>query len=104
MAADRGTVCTMSTLSLSELRGNLGNILRAVSHTGEEAIITADGKEIAVVISMADYERLHEHADVADALHLRDMREYNFTTMTLTDMLNELGVAPDEFITAGHAA
>ncbi len=42
----------------------LGAIVRGVAATGEEAIITDSGSEVAVIISMADYERLHEHADL----------------------------------------
>jgi prevent-host-death family protein len=93
----------VSTLSLRELRDNLGNTVRAVAHTGHEAIITDNGKEIAVIVSVADYERLHEHADVADALHLRDLRATRYATMPLSAMLDELGVTADEFA-PGQAA
>lgn len=93
----------MGTLSLRELRDNLGNTIREVAHTGHETIITDNGKEIAVIISIADYERLHEHADVADALHLRDLRATRYATMPLHDMLTELGVPLEDFAT-GRAA
>jgi len=44
-----------------------------------------------------DYERLHEHADVADALRLRDIRAAGgYATMSLDDMLTELGVSLDD--------
>jgi antitoxin YefM len=82
----------MSTHSLRDLRGNLGNIVRAVALGTEEAIITDSGTEIAVIISMTDYERLHEHADVADALRLQEMRRYDYATMSMGDMLAALGV------------
>jgi antitoxin YefM len=49
----------MSTHSLSDLRSNLGSVVRTVASTGDEAIITDSGTEVAVIISMADYERLH---------------------------------------------
>jgi antitoxin YefM len=81
----------MSTHSLRELRTNLGSIVRKVAYTGEETIITDSGTEIAVIISMADYERLHEHADVADALRLRQLRQSGFSTMSMTEMLDALG-------------
>jgi prevent-host-death family protein len=55
----------MSTLSLRDLRNSLGTVVREVSFTGREAIITDNGKEVAAIISMADYERLHQHADAA---------------------------------------
>jgi antitoxin YefM len=87
----------MSTHSLRDLRAGLGAVVREVAYTGHEAIITDNGREVAVIISMEDYERLHEHADIADALRLRELRSAGFTTMTLDDMLTELGVSIDEF-------
>ncbi len=88
----------MSTLSLRELRNKLGAVVREVAYTGREAVITDNGREVAVIISLDDYERLHEHADVADALRLRDMRAAgDYTTMSLGDMLTALGVSLDDF-------
>lgn len=88
----------MSTHSLRELRGQLGAIVRGVATSGEEAIITDSGSEIAVIISMADYERLHEHADIADALRLRNMRSVDFTTMSMAEMLDALGVDAETIV------
>lgn len=88
----------MSTHSLRELRNRLGSVVREVAMSGEEAIITDSGTEVAVMISMADYERLHEHADVADALRLRDMRARDFAAMPLSEMLEELGLNADEVL------
>jgi len=82
----------MSAHSLKDLRSNLGTVVRTVAATGEEVIITYSGTEVAVIISMADYERLHEHVDVADALRLRDLRARSFTAMTLAEMLDALDV------------
>lgn len=86
----------MSTHSLRDLRGNLGGVVREVAYSNEEAIITDSGSEIAVIISMADYERLHEHADIADALRLRGLREDGFATTPLAQMLAALGLDPSE--------
>lgn len=88
----------MSTHSLRELRNRLGSVVREVAMSGEEAIITDSGTEVAVIISMGDYERLHEHADVADALRLRDMRARDFAAMPLSEMLEELGLSADEVL------
>ncbi|MFE3756693.1 type II toxin-antitoxin system prevent-host-death family antitoxin [Nocardia tengchongensis] len=52
-----------STHSLHDLLNRLEAIVRGVAVTGEEAIITDSGSEIAIIISVADYGRLHEHAD-----------------------------------------
>lgn len=94
----RVTCVHMSTHSLRELRGSLGAVVRAVTATGEEAIITDSGTEIAVIVSMADYERLHEHADVVDALRLREMQATRFKAMPLAEMLEELGVDAGAFV------
>lgn len=88
----------MSTHSLRDLRSQLGSIVREVATSGEEAIITDSGTEVAVIISMADYERLHEHADVADALRLRGMRAEGFAAMPLSEMMEALGVSADEML------
>jgi prevent-host-death family protein len=86
----------MGTLSLRELRNRLGAVVRDVAYTGREKIITDKGREVAVIISMDDYERLHEHADVADALRLRDMRATDFAAMSLDDMLSALGLSAED--------
>lgn len=83
---------------MRDLRAQLGAVVREVATTGEEAIITDSGTEIAVLISMADYERLHEHADVADALRLPHLRAGGFTTMSLPEMLDALGVDAEAFV------
>ncbi len=83
----------MSTHSMKDLRANLGNVVREVAYSGQEAIITDSGTEIAVVISMEDYERLHEHADVADALYLREKRATEFKALSMAEMLEMLGVS-----------
>lgn len=88
---------TMSTHSLRDLRNNLGAVVREVAYSGHEAVITDNGREVAVIISLDDYERLHEHADIADALRLRDMRATEFTTMSLDDMLTALDVSIEDF-------
>ncbi|MGH3896871.1 MAG: type II toxin-antitoxin system Phd/YefM family antitoxin [Pseudonocardiaceae bacterium] len=87
----------MGTHSLRDLRNNLGAVVREVAYTGHEAVITDNGREAAVIISLDDYERLHEHADIADAVRLRDLRATGFTTMSLGDMLTTLGVSIDDF-------
>ncbi|MEV0466342.1 type II toxin-antitoxin system Phd/YefM family antitoxin [Nocardia tengchongensis] len=88
----------MSTHSLRDLRMQLGAIVRGVATSGEEAIITDSGSEVAVIISMADYERLHEHADLVDALRLRSLRDEDFSTMSMAEMLDALGVDPADVL------
>ncbi|MFR9750278.1 type II toxin-antitoxin system Phd/YefM family antitoxin [Nocardia sp. 004] len=90
----------MSTYSLRDLRNNLGAVVRGVASTGEEVIITDSGTEVAVLISMADYERLHEHADLADALNLRRKREEPFEKMSMSEMATALGIDPSEVLSS----
>lgn len=87
----------MGTHSLRDLRSNLGAVVRGVAATGEEVIVTDSGTEVAVIISMADYERLHEHADVADALRLRGLRAESSAMMSLSEMLEALGLDAEVF-------
>lgn len=93
-------MCNMSTHSLRELRMNLGAVVREVAVSGEEAIITDSGTETAVIISMADYERLHEHADVVDAVRMRELRTNEAKRMSMGEVLERLGVTPDEAVAA----
>ncbi|OIN80093.1 hypothetical protein BMG05_14680 [Mycobacterium malmoense] len=65
--------------------------------TGEEIIVTDSGTEVAVIISMADYERLHEHADVADALLVRRLGAEPYTALSLSEMLEALGIDAEAF-------
>ncbi|MFI9507221.1 type II toxin-antitoxin system Phd/YefM family antitoxin [Nocardia sp. NPDC052566] len=87
-----------TTYGLRDLRERVGDIVRGVAATGCEVVVTDSGSEIAVIISMADYERLHEHADVADALRLRTIATSPETSIPLADMLDELGVQPTDVI------
>lgn len=90
-------MCDMSTHSLRDLRSNLGSVIRTVAATGDEVIVTDSGTEVAVIISMADYERLHEHADVADAIRMKGLRADSFAAMSLSQMLEALGVEAEAF-------
>lgn len=79
------------------MRDKLGGVVREVAHTGREAVITDNGREVAVIIALADYERLHEHADVVDALRLREVRSESWETIPLAETLDRLGVGLEEF-------
>ena len=90
-------ICNMSTHSLRDLRSNLGSVIRTVAATGDEVIVTDSGTEVAVIISMADYERLHEHADIADAHRMKGLRTESFAAMPLSQMLEALGIEAEVF-------
>ena len=48
----------MTTLSVTEVRQDLANLLNRVAYGGERVILTSRGKPKAALVSMADYERL----------------------------------------------
>ncbi|AGB27272.1 Phd_YefM (plasmid) [Mycobacterium sp. JS623] len=64
---------SVATENIDHLRWTLDWVINEVARTGEEVIVLdRDGTtERAVIISMADYERLHEHADDVEARQLR---------------------------------
>lgn len=62
-------MASMSTHSLRELHADLGNVVWEVAYTGEEAIVTDSGTEVAVIISFAEYERLQARTDRAALSH-----------------------------------
>jgi prevent-host-death family protein len=86
---------SMSTVSLRELREQLGTLVRSVATTGEEVVVTDSGTEVAVIVSLTDYERLHEHADVADALRLQAIRSTPYARLTLAEMLEQLDLGAE---------
>lgn len=63
----------MASENLRDLRWTLDSVVRTIGRTGREVIIVdRDGvTELAAIISMSDYERLHEYADDVDALRFR---------------------------------
>ncbi|MEC3958458.1 type II toxin-antitoxin system Phd/YefM family antitoxin [Nocardia sp. CDC153] len=65
----------MNTYELRELRARLGAIVRGVAKTGEEAIVADGGSDVAVIISLADYERLRDRAAGGEAPHLHRLRD-----------------------------
>ena len=69
----RAVWADVATKNIRDLRWTLDSVIDVVGLTGEEVIIVGrDGEtEMAVIICMADYERLHEHADDVDARRLR---------------------------------
>ena len=53
-----------STLSLTEVRGNLREVVDGIVRTGGEVIITRRGKPLAALIAFDDYESLIETVDI----------------------------------------
>ncbi|WP_378734991.1 type II toxin-antitoxin system Phd/YefM family antitoxin [Nocardia brasiliensis] len=83
-----------NTRNLHELSADIGTVIRDVVATGEDAIITDGGTEVAVIMSMADYERLHLYAELADAARPGYAGSTEFRAMSISEMLDLLGVHP----------
>lgn len=54
----------MTTLPLTEVRDNLSEIIESVATTGEERIITKNGRPVAVLLSFDEYESLLETVNI----------------------------------------
>ena len=53
-----------STLSLTDVRGNLREVVDGVVRTGSEIIITRHGKPVAVLLAFDEYESLIETVNI----------------------------------------
>lgn len=83
-----------NTRNLHELSADITAVVRDVIATGEDAVITDDGTEVAVIMSMADYDRLHLYAELADAARPGYAGATEFRAMSISEMLDVLGVHP----------
>ncbi|WP_167465918.1 hypothetical protein [Nocardia brasiliensis] len=81
-----------NTRTLHELPSAVAAVVREVVATGADAIVTDGDTEIAVIMTMADYERLHQYADLADASRPDYAGEVQ--AMSISQMLDVLGVDP----------
>ena len=78
-----------STLSLTDVRGNLREVVDRVVRTGSEAVITRHGKPVAVLLAFDEYESLIETVNilsdddtmVAIAESAADFAAGNFSTI-----------------------
>ena len=53
-----------STLSLTDMRGNLREVFDEIVRTGGEVTITSHGKPVAVLLAHDEYESLVETVDI----------------------------------------
>lgn len=65
----------MKTLSLSEAKAKLSGLVRKVSDTDEEIVITRNGRPAAVIVSHDEFEAWKETlAITADPAFLKEIR------------------------------
>ena len=69
----------MTHKSVAEVRDKLSENLESVESTGEPVAIESDGRTVAVIVSVEDFELLQrlreEEEDRADVAALKDARE-----------------------------
>lgn len=81
----------MTMISISQMKNTLSEVLNRVAYGQERIIIASRGKPKAVVISVADLERLE---DLEDAQAAREgLAEYRRgETISLDELTAELGL------------
>ncbi len=67
---------TVATVAIGQL-GSASDLVREVTRTGQQAIVTDNGVEVAVILDMAAYRALHARRDPPDlrATLLRALEE-----------------------------
>ncbi len=81
----------MTMISISQMKNTLSEVLNRVAYGQERIIIASRGKPKAVIISVADLERLE---DLEDAQAAREgLAEYRRgETISLDELTAELGL------------
>ena len=59
-------------MTLSDAKARLARLLRDVEELGEEVFITRSGRPAAVLLSIDDYEGLHETLEILADAELRE--------------------------------
>ena len=65
----------MMTISLADAKAHLSEVVASAATTHERAIVTKDGKPVAVIISLRDLEALEETVEIlSDATLMAELR------------------------------
>lgn len=76
---------TTSTITTIEAKEDFSELINRVAHSKERVILTRRDKEVAVLISMEDFELLQasqNKSDLQDAVEsLKDVRHYGAITL-----------------------
>jgi prevent-host-death family protein len=68
----------MTTMTASDAREHLSDLLEKARHTGERTLITRRGRKLAAVVSVEDLELLEELEDRVDLAAVREsLKERN---------------------------
>ena len=66
----------LQSLPATEVKNRFGRVLRQIAKTGGPIIVERDGKPVAVILSMGEYQRLQPQAVPDDKQ--RDLLEQTF--------------------------
>jgi len=83
---------TMIRLSTSELRKDTADALNKVVYRGDRIALHRRGKDVAVIVSMEDYELLRAIEDRADLETIRKIKAEPGEDVPWDDLKKELGL------------
>ena len=80
----------MIRVSTSDLRKNTADVLNKVAYGGEQVALQRRGKDVAVIVSVEDYELLKVIEDKADLEMIRKIKEEDEDDVLWDDLKKEL--------------
>jgi len=80
----------MIRVSTSDLRKNTADVLNKVAYGGERVALQRRGKDVAVIVSVEDYELLKVIEDKADLEMIRKIKEEDEDDVLWDDLKKEL--------------
>jgi prevent-host-death family protein len=83
---------TMIRLSTSELRKDTADALNKVAYGGDRIALQRRGKDVAVIVSVEDYELLRALEDRADMETIRKIKAESGEEVLWDDLKKELGL------------
>ena len=82
----------MNRLSTSELRKDMADALNKVVYRGDRIVLQRRGKDVAVIVSVGDYEFLRAIEDRADLKTIRKIKAEPGEEVLWDDLKKELGL------------
>ena len=82
----------MIRLSTSDLRKDTADALNKVAYGGDRIVLQRRGKDVAVIVSVEDYELLKAIEDKADLETIRKIKEEPGEDILWEDLKKELGL------------
>lgn len=82
----------MIRLSTSDLRKDTADALNKVAYGGDRIALQRRGKDVAVIVSVEDYELLKAIEDKADLETIRRIKEEPGEDVLWEDLKKELGL------------